>query len=92
MLLYNSDFITDIMETHFKLHYWSNKLLQYSVNITGDCVERNDTTASKIPDPMFCSYNANFKLTAINHAEGTSNCDGHWSSVLHNADENRTTN
>jgi hypothetical protein len=44
---------------------------------------------------MFCSYNANFKLTAIKHAEGTSNCDWHGSSVLHNtmhnADENRTT-
>lgn len=96
MLLYNSDFITDLMETHFKLHYWSNKLLQYSVNIIGDCVERNDTTAPKIPDSMFGSYNANFKLTTIKHAEGTSNCDGHGSSVLHNtthnADENRTTN
>jgi len=45
---------------------------------------------------MFCSYNANFKLTAIKHVEGTSNRDGHGSSVLHNtmynADENRTTN
>jgi hypothetical protein len=92
MLLYNSDFITDMMEAHFKLHYSSNKLLQYSVNIIGDCVEKNDITASKIPGSMFCSYNANFKLTAIKHAEGTSNCDGHESSVLHNSDENRTTN
>jgi hypothetical protein len=30
---------------------------------------------------MFCSYNANLKLTAIKHAEGTSNCDGHGSST-----------
>jgi len=71
-------------------------LLQYSVNIIGDCVERNDTTGSKIPDSMFGSYNANFKLMTIKHAEGTSNCHGHGSSVLHNttynADENRTTN
>jgi hypothetical protein len=45
---------------------------------------------------MFCSYNAIFKLRAIKHVEGTSNCDGHGSSVLRNtmfnADENRTTN
>lgn len=96
MLLHNSDFINYMMETNFKLHYWSNKLLQYSVNIIGDSAERKDTTVSEIPDSMFCSYSANFKLMAIKHAEVTSNCDGHGSSVLHNtiynADENRTTN
>jgi hypothetical protein len=33
MLFYTSDFIIDMLTAHFKLYYWSEKLLKYSVKI-----------------------------------------------------------
>jgi transposase-like protein len=40
----------------------------------GDSVERKGAMASQIPKSMRWSYDANFKLKVIRHAEETNNC------------------
>jgi transposase-like protein len=49
-------------------------LLKYSVKVIGDHFERKGAMASQIPKSMHWSYDANFKLTVIKHAEETNNC------------------
>lgn len=46
----------------FKSHHCSKTLLMYSVKIIGDHLEREDKTASKIPQSMCCNCKADFKL------------------------------
>lgn len=46
----------------FKSHHSSDTSLMYSVKITGDHLERKDTTAPKTPQSMCCNYKADFKL------------------------------
>jgi transposase-like protein len=59
---------------HFKSDYLSEKLVKYSVKIIDNRFERKGATASQIPKSMRWSYDANFKLMVIRHAEETNNC------------------
>jgi hypothetical protein len=47
-----------------------------------DCVERKGAVASQIPESMYWSYDANFKLMVIKHVEETNNCALAWKSSV----------
>jgi hypothetical protein len=53
-------------------------LLKYFVKIMGDRFERKGAMASQIPKSMRWSYDANFKLMVMKHAEETNNCIPAW--------------
>lgn len=53
----------------------------YSVKIIGDHLERKDTTTSKIPISMCCSYKADFKLMAIKLVKKPTNALWHGNSM-----------
>jgi hypothetical protein len=46
----------------------------------GDHFERKGAMASQIPKSMHWSYDTNFKLMVIKHAEETNNCTAAWKS------------
>jgi len=50
--------------------------LNYSAKITGDHDERKEVSAA--PKSVYCSYNANFILMVIKHAEETNKCAAAW--------------
>jgi len=50
--------------------------LNYSAHITDDYSERKEVSAA--PKSVHCSYNANFILMVIKHAEETNKCAAAW--------------
>lgn len=64
-----SDFIIDVPTANFKSDYSCEMLVKYHVKIMGDCLERQDATASKVLTSLNCSYGVNCKIMVIKHAE-----------------------
>jgi len=46
--------------------------LNYPANITGDHADRKEVSAASTS--VYCSYNVNFTLMVIKHAEETNKC------------------
>jgi len=64
-----------MLTAHFKTDQQLLKLY-YSTNIMGDHAERKEVSAAL--KSVYCSYNANFILTAIKQAEETNKCVAAW--------------
>lgn len=75
----------------FKSHNCSETLLMYSVKIIDDHLERKDTTASKIPQSMYCNYKADFKLLVTKCLE-ENNTPRHGNSMSQNRMLEKTKN
>jgi len=52
--------MVDIPTANFKSDFQVEVVKNVLLELTGDHVERKHKTASKVPEPMYCSYSATF--------------------------------
>jgi hypothetical protein len=67
-----SDFIGGMLIAFLKSCYWSEKLLNYSLKIVDDCVEKESTKMLKLPKSVHYSYDFAFNWIVLRHVGETS--------------------